>query len=361
MATDDWRPGSFTKNFSWGSDRGLRDLYDVIKIGFDNRLEDVPRKTFQNRLSDKGRLWHIPANFFLYNRVKSGIDFIVVDELVFQALNFKHSASFDKLALYAFNLSSVGHWKKAEPYQRQPARWAYYFVSDYVNKNLSWNIKDIKREEIQNFVSNDPRYKANTSTKLSTNLAHLYKIGRLDEYRSPKAERWWLSSLFLTLDRYCMDLISEGRIPEESKYEDYLIRSGFHQISGQRSIEKDLAAHNFVDLYRACGGISRFSEQATLERQRIRLPDVRAFANNPEPVGVFHPSNPRARGAIPRACAMLAQYLADFEWISIDELDDFDVESYVKSRTQQAVERLANEGISPKMTVDDLLRMTRGE
>src|SRR3546814_15216081 len=89
--------GSFTKNFSWGSaDRGLKDLFDVIRIGFDNKLQDTPRAEFRNRVIGSGKPDYIPLNFFLFNRIKAGIDFVVVDELVFQAVSFRHSAAFDR-------------------------------------------------------------------------------------------------------------------------------------------------------------------------------------------------------------------------------------------------------------------------
>ena len=40
----DWKPGSFTKNFSWGPPaNGLLELYESIRIGFDNQMEDVPQ------------------------------------------------------------------------------------------------------------------------------------------------------------------------------------------------------------------------------------------------------------------------------------------------------------------------------
>lgn len=44
---EDWRPGSFTKNFSWGKAKGLRQLFDAIAIGFRGRLEEVSREQFR--------------------------------------------------------------------------------------------------------------------------------------------------------------------------------------------------------------------------------------------------------------------------------------------------------------------------
>lgn len=359
-ATENWYPGSFTKNFSWGpSDRGLKELHRIIRTGFNNQQEDVPRALFRSRIRELDRPDYIPLNFFLYNKVKSGIDFVGFDELVFQALNFRHSANFDKLALYAFNLSIVGTWKKAAPYQRRPALWAYHYIADRVGPQLDWMTGEVTANDIERFVSSDPRYTAATSRKLATNLAYLYKQGRLAEFRSRTAERWWLSALFLTLDRASEELLAEGKIPQEDRYEEYAIRYGFHLLSGPRSIEKDLAAFHFIKLYAACGGKSRFSDEATLERQKILIPDIQRFANNPEPVGTFHSSNPRARGAIPRACAMLAQYVAGFECIDIDDLDNFDVETYVRNRTQEALRKLQESGISPTMSAEELLHLTR--
>src|SRR3546814_16396779 len=112
------------------------------------------------------------------------------------------SAAFDKLALFAFNLSRVGRWKKAAPYQDRPALWAFHYLSERVARDFGWNTRQISADDIERFVSSDERYKARTSRKLSTNLNYLYKQGRISDYKSSRAERWWLSALFLALDRY---------------------------------------------------------------------------------------------------------------------------------------------------------------
>lgn len=264
---------------------------------------------------------------------------MVVDELVFQALNFRHSNAFDKLALYAFNLSLVGHWRGERPYQSRPAQWAFHYVADRVATDFAWNARKVSADDIQDFLVSDKRYKARTSRKVATNLNYLYKQGRLNELRLDKPERWWISAIFLTLDRMVEEKEVQGRLVEDTRLAELLIRSGFHQISGKRSIEKDLASQRFVELFAACGGRRRFSDDAVRERQRILLPEITAFANNPAPVGVFHPTNPNARGAIPRACAMLARYLAGFELFDLDDADEFDISTYVRDRTRLALER----------------------
>jgi hypothetical protein len=358
--THEWHPGSFTKNFGWGeTSKGLRELYDVIRIGFDNSLRDVPRQEFWKRVTDAGKLPHIPANFFLYNQQRTGVDFVEVDELVFQALNFRYSAAFDKLALFAFALSRVGRWKRAAPYQSRPALWAFHYIADRVGPQLGWNLTGVSANDIERFVSSDPRYKARTSRKLSTNLNYLLRQGRLSEFKSLRPERWWLSALFLSLDRMTEETVARGGIPQDSQLEEYLIKSGFYYISGPRSMQKDLAAHNFVELYRACGGRSRFSEEAVRERQKILVPDILQFANNPEPVGVVHPTDPTARNAIPRVCAVLAHYVARFDTFDLDELDGFDVDRYVKAKVHVALDDLRQKGIKPTMSAEEVLSLTR--
>ena len=78
----DWKPGSFTKNFSWGRETGLAQLYDSIRIGFAGELKDVPRDTYRERVRRRRQPEYIPVNFFLFNR-RGEPDTIVVDELVF--------------------------------------------------------------------------------------------------------------------------------------------------------------------------------------------------------------------------------------------------------------------------------------
>jgi hypothetical protein len=135
----EWHPGSFTKNFSWGREQGLRELHQIIRIGFNGEMTDVPRALFRKRAEKSGRPDFIPMNFFLFNRPIGGKDYLLADELVFQALSFDHSPHFDNLALFAFLFSKVGTWKGAKPYQEQPALWAKHYVADRVSEAFHWN------------------------------------------------------------------------------------------------------------------------------------------------------------------------------------------------------------------------------
>jgi hypothetical protein len=57
---------------------------------------------------------------------------------------------------------------------------------------------------------------------------------------------------------------------------------------------------------------------------------------------------------------MLARY-AGFDIIDADELERFDIEEFVRSHTRSALDRLREQGIVPTMSVEDLMRLTRGK
>lgn len=360
LTREEWRPGSFTKNFSWGPQQGgLVQLYESIKLGFDGQMVDVPREEFRRRVLRANRPDYIPINFFLFNKITDGTNVLVADELVFQALNSDHSSRFDKLALFAFNFSYAGIWRGADPYQRRPALWAFHYVADRVAAQLNWNTRQISADDIEKFVQGDPRYHAQTARKLATNLNYLYHIGRLSEFSTERVERWWVDALFLALDRLIEDERLDRRIPAEDQYDVLLSRSGFKAVGGKESIEKDLAARHLLTLYKTCGGRDRFTEEGV--RKQLALHEVAWLIANDEdnrPRGAVHPTNPRVLKSIPRACAMLAIY-AGFEVIDPDELVNFDPEEFIRHHTRSALRRLRERNIRPTMTADELEKLTR--
>ena len=213
---------------------------------------------------------------------------------------------------------------------------------------------------LKEFVRNDTRYKAQTARKLSTNLSYLYSIGRLSEFANARVERWWVDALFLALDRLIEDRKLDGTETPESQYGALLSRADFQTIGGQSSLEKDLAARHLVSLYVACGGRDRFSDEQVQERTALKLPDLEWFvANDFRPIGAVHPTNSRMLKSIPRACAMLAQYVAGFDVVDADELATFDAEEYIRRQTKNALERLREKNILPTMSAEELMKITR--
>ncbi|GGE48098.1 hypothetical protein GCM10007276_26670 [Agaricicola taiwanensis] len=360
--TDIWRPGSFTKNFSWGKpSAGLSELHEIIRLGFTNEMKDVPREEFRGRVRSSGRPDYIPINFFLFNKTVDGVNLLCADELVFQALNYSHSPRFDKLALFAFILSLAGRWTGARAEQRRPALWANAYVKEHIAGILNWQTKLVSADDIENFVKGDPRYRAETTRKLATNLNYLFIGGRLSEMDSARIERWWVDCLFLALDRIVEDRLLDRKATSPSDYGRHLERYGFMELTGKATLEKKLAIKHLVNLYDACGGRSRFSEKATKERTGMLLPDIQFFvANDPRPRGAVHMTNPRILKSIPPACAMLAKY-AGFDDLSPDDLEEFDLEEFVKRKTQAALNRLKKENIEPSMTAEQLMKLMRGE
>jgi hypothetical protein len=361
MADEAWHPGSFTKNFSWGhAEDGLRQLYELIKQGFGDEMRDVPRVLFRERVARTRRPDYIAINFFLFNKLIKGKEFIIADELVFQALNFPHTADFDKLALFAFNFSLVGKWKGASDFQSRPALWAHHYIADRVAQQLNWDTHAVSADDIQQFIQNDHRYRAQTSRKLATNLNYLYRIGRLSEFGQGNVQRWWTSALFLALDRLIEDSLVKQQDGSASHYLSLLDRSRFHYISGRRSLEKDLAAKHLLRLYEACGGRARFTDDEVRARQKVLIPDLQWFANQKEPVAAVHRTNHRIVKVIPRACAMLAFYCAGFVTMDLDELDRMDIDEFIRIKTKEALDKLQAAGVAPTMSAEQLMRLTRG-
>jgi hypothetical protein len=363
-----WLPGSFTKNFSWGPiGSGLRKLYDEIRLGFEGRQSDVPRQEFREKVQSTGLPLYIPLNFFLFNKQVNGADFVIVDELVFQALNFRHSSNFDRLALFAFNLSLTGVWRGASSAQRRPTLWANAYIRERVAAEFNWDASKVTADDIQQFVSNDPRYTAKTSRKLATNLNYLYRVGGLKECGKPTIERWWVNAIFLALDRIIEDRKIEGMKTSEAQYAPLLAQSGFLALTGRRSLEKQLAMKHLVKLYAACGSRERFSEERVQELTQVSLKEITDFiahdprlrvANDPRPGAAVHPTNPAVLKTIPRACALLAVD-AGFDFLLPDELENFDVEAFVKSRAADALRKLKEQDIRPTMTAAEILKLTR--
>jgi hypothetical protein len=364
---EEWLPGSFTKNFSWGQvgeKQGLKRLYDEIRFGFDGLKRDVPRKEFRSRVRNSGRPDYIPLNFFLFNKPINNVDYVLFDELVFQALNFPHSKGFDLLALFAFNLSMAGVWRGATPAQKRPALWANAYVRERLAGPLNWDTAKITADDIERFISNDPRYKAKTSRKVATNLAHQYLVGGIYGFNTGEVHRWWVDALFLALDRIIEDRVLDGKETRDNQLASLLAQSGFIALTGRRSLEKELAIKHLVHLYAACGGRERFSDEYVLdltraELTRARMHEIEQFiANDNRPGGAVHPTNPRVLKTIPRACALLARY-AGFDFLSPHELEHFDLEDFVRRKAGEALQRLKQRNIRPTMSAEELMKITR--
>ena len=353
----DWHPGSFTKNFSWGAPQnGLRELYNSIRVGFDNRSDDVERDIFIQRIEHLNRPFHIPANFFLFNEIRHGKSYLVADELVFQAIQFDHSSDFDNLALVAFFLSLAGTWKGAFTYQRWPALWAKFLIIEKVSGN-NWSMTNINTDTIEEFIKKDQRYKGKTTRKVATNLNHMLQCVKLSSLSSKRVEQWWVSAIFLVLDRVIRDRKIDKLSTSDSELIKALSGSKFSSISGPRSLEKELAIPHIIELYKICGREMRFDDQTVDEITQTTLELVHR-PNSQNPIGAVHPTNYRIRKYVPRMCALLVVY-AGFTTFEIDEIEELDTKGFIQRKLEEALIKLKNFGIRPTMSVSELMRITR--
>jgi hypothetical protein len=337
-------------------------LHAFIRVGFNGQLRDILRTEFRQNVAELPRPDYIPLNFFLFNEVRDGADHVVADELVYQAITFPHSRDFDSLALFSFNLSIVGTWRGARSYQQRPAMWAFQYIADRVGAEFGWDDGKVSAPDIEKFVVSSSKYAGEAPVKLSTNLAYLYRVGGLSRFRSPKPTRWWLSALFLTLDR---TVRAENATVEDNSrlaMTQALARTGFSRISGKGSVAKDIATNYFLTLYGACHGRTRFDDEKIKSISAEMVPQ--RLPNSPFPstgtIDAFHRSDITARKSLPKVCEILTQYVAGFETIDLTDMDSFDAESWIQAETARALGKLAAAGVVPSMNSDDLTKLTRG-
>jgi hypothetical protein len=351
-----WHPGSFTKNFSWGKDRpGLSYLKDAIAVGFNNRIEPVLREEFIDRLAAAGFNYYIPANFFCYNAISAGQSYILPDELVFHAVEREYNEEFDSLALATFLISIVGEWRGSRNYQRWPALWAQRFVIESVYTGKS----GISADEIEQYLSNAPLYRAKTTRKVSTNLSFMLRKGQIARFQNPKIGRWWVDAIFLALDRIKYEKLARRQQFSISEGASQLFEYGVLDTLGPSSLERELALKHILRLYDACGGTDRFDQEAVKTLTEVTIQDIQwIYQNDFRPVGALHQSNPRLVKAIPPSCAQLARY-AGFDILDADDLASLDTAELVRTRTRKVFDELFDRNVLPTMTMEEVVRLTR--
>lgn len=125
--SEKYKPGSFTKNFSWN--QSYARLHSAIYRGFARSTDPVTRDDWRRRsgISDRDRQL-IPMNFFLYSIPGLKEDYILVDQLVDVAMT-PYDGEFAQLALFAFHLANSGTWRNSPWPDGKVAGWANDFNS----------------------------------------------------------------------------------------------------------------------------------------------------------------------------------------------------------------------------------------
>lgn len=253
-------PGSFTKNFAWGT-TGLKRLHEAIRAGYRNELSSVSRDAFRRDCGINPPLDLIPINFFLHNLDGQ----LSVDELVRQAVLYPHSHNFDLLALFTFHLNCAGRGRdprSRKEIQSRPAMWANEFVRDRLWVNGRWQASSLTEESLDRFLLEHLDATVNTRTKCLTNYRKLFELCRLIPTSSYTirltSDEWILPALFVAWDR---EILGKG-----VDNTDHLLKlvdsSELYKLLG---ITRDYAleqATHFVNIYRSIGFVNRLTEGA---------------------------------------------------------------------------------------------------
>ncbi|MFJ1293526.1 HNH endonuclease [Paracoccus yeei] len=247
-----YAPGSFSKNFAWHG-TGLRKLHTAINDGFSGTLTRVDREQFRADTGLDNSLNLIPVNFFLHN--KGGR--MSVDELVYQALERRHSARFDRLGLFALHLNRVGSGRRVEP---RPAMWANEFVREKLWKKGTWVSSALPDAPLDAFIQDRMNAQQDVRVKCRNNYRHLFEL--CEFWPTPlqtintQAEQWIASALFLAWDRHILD----GGANDKATLIKVIEDDELHKLLG---VTKEYAldqSDSLVDLYISVGRLKRFLE-----------------------------------------------------------------------------------------------------
>ena len=255
-----YAPGSFSKNFAWHG-TGLRKLHTTIRSGFHDVLAPIGRRTFRSDAGVDGAIVLIPINFFLHNRDGH----ISIDELVFQAIERDHSPRFDRLALFALNLSRVGGGRDPSSGREiapRPAMWANEFVRERLWSQGMWLTSALRDASLDQFLTDRMVAQDDVRVKCRNNYRHMFKLcgylsSRLSMINSG-AEQWIGSALFLAWDRHILD----GGAQDKSNLLGLIQSDELYKLLG---VSRDYAlaqADALADLYETVGRLNRFMEGA---------------------------------------------------------------------------------------------------
>ena len=267
-------PGSFSKNFAWHG-TGLRKLHRCVRAGFQGTLAAVDRQSFRQNSGIEGAIILIPINFFLHNRDGR----LSVDELVFQAIDGKHSMIFDRLALFALNLSLVGSGRDAQSKReilRRPAMWANELVRERLWSNGAWQRDALSDASLDEFLEDRLDAQLTVRIKCRNNYRHIFQLCNYWPTAFPiinsGSERWISSAMFLTWDRYILD---GGKGTRKNLLS--LVES--HELYKLLGVSQEFTlsqADHLVDLYRSAGQLDRFTSTKSKSVQFRATPSILA-------------------------------------------------------------------------------------
>ncbi len=252
-----YQPGSFTKNFAWHG-KGFRKLHSAIRVGFKNQLLAVSREDWRKNSGLNAGEFYIAANFFLCNVIIAGKNVIPIDELVVQAVTRDHSAVFDRLALFAFNLSVGGNRIGANNGMSFPSLWAKEFVCQQLWQFNKWDAGALDANKMDVFLRT--RIAGPGRIKCRMNYRHFYELAQYlptpHRWINSDAVTWAAPALFLAWDRRVLTTggaITPRSLLATSKTEED------HKLLGMAWADFENLAVPIAAEYIAASGIGRLT------------------------------------------------------------------------------------------------------
>jgi len=204
----------------------------------------------------------IPINFFMHN----SDGYLVVDELVFQAVSRPHSALFDRFALFAFHLSRVGGGRDSRsrrPIEPRPALWANEFVREQLWQGGVWRRDALTDVSLDTFLAQRMTAGQQGRIKSRNNYRHLFEL--CDYWPAPLplinsgAHQWAHPALMLAWDRFTLD----GGSLEEHALLDLVETEELYKLLGLTRETALSRAATLAPIYVSVGGVDRFRTGAT--------------------------------------------------------------------------------------------------
>lgn len=237
----------------------MQKLHTTIQKGFRGVLTPISRDVFRSEAGVDSDIVLIPINFFLHNRDGK----MSVDELVFQAIKCDHSLQFDRLSLFALNLSRVRSEHDQENDKEivaRPAMWANEFVREQLWSQGKWLANALQDDPLDQFLSERMAAKEKVRRKCKTNYRHIFELcGYLPSELSiinSGAEQWIPSALFLAWDRHILD----GGNDDKSSLLELIESDELFKLLGVSHSYALAQANPLADLYISAGRLNRFDE-----------------------------------------------------------------------------------------------------
>jgi hypothetical protein len=233
-----YTPGSFTKNFSWN--HSYERLHKAIARGFSGGNQPIARDQWRKRSGIKDRNRElIPMNFFLYSRAGIEDDFILVDQLV-DATSNPYNIQFAQLSLFAFHLANSGNWKNSPWPDGRVAGWANDLIRDVAWFHSDWAEGAFAEHTLKRYIDRQIDAEPVTRRKVFTNYRYLLESAGVlvDGRLAPKdlRQRWLVDAVLLFWDRQLFD----GSLPataSRSVLEDALIEHEIYKLMRCNEIE----------------------------------------------------------------------------------------------------------------------------